>query len=29
MQEMYYLIPLILTLGVVFWLVTKSEERSL
>ncbi|HSW61987.1 MAG TPA: protoglobin domain-containing protein [Dissulfurispiraceae bacterium] len=29
MQEMYYLIPLILTLGVVFWLVTKSEERNL
>lgn len=28
MQEMYYLIPLILTLGVVFWLVTKSEERN-
>jgi len=28
MQEMYYLIPLILTLGVVFWLVTKSEERG-
>ncbi len=29
MHEMYYLIPLILTLGVVFWLVTKSEERNL
>jgi uncharacterized membrane protein (DUF373 family) len=29
MQEMYYLIPLILTLGVVFWLVTKSEERNI
>jgi len=28
MHEMYYLIPLILTLGVVFWLVTKSEERN-
>lgn len=28
MQEMYYLIALILTLGVVFWLVTKSEERN-
>lgn len=27
-QKMYYLIGLILTLGVVFWLVTRAEDRS-
>jgi uncharacterized membrane protein (DUF373 family) len=27
-EKMYYLIALILTLGIVFWLVTKSEERN-
>jgi uncharacterized membrane protein (DUF373 family) len=27
-EKLYYLIALILTLGVVFWLVTKAEERN-
>ncbi|HMK56381.1 MAG TPA: protoglobin domain-containing protein [Dissulfurispiraceae bacterium] len=27
-EKLYYLIALILTLGIVFWLVTKSEERN-
>ena len=27
-EKIYYLIALILTLGIVFWLVTKSEERN-
>ena len=28
MEKLYYLIALILTLGIVFWLVTKAEERN-
>ncbi|HMK61234.1 MAG TPA: protoglobin domain-containing protein [Dissulfurispiraceae bacterium] len=27
-EKLYYLIALIMTLGIVFWLVTKSEERN-
>ncbi len=27
-EKIYYLIALILTLGIVFWLVTKAEERN-
>jgi uncharacterized membrane protein (DUF373 family) len=27
-EKLYYLIALILTLGIVFWLVTKAEERN-
>jgi uncharacterized membrane protein (DUF373 family) len=27
-EKLYYLIALILTLGIVFWLVTKSEEGN-